>query len=520
MRVSVKSCWPAIVLAFAGAVASSGVALADDTRIADAAEHRDLKTITALLKTGGANVNAPQADGGTALHWAAHWNELPIAKALVAARADANAANEYGVTPLFLAATNGSAEMIGILVDAGANASAALPSGETALMTAVRSGNTAAVQRLLAAGADVKPAQKSKGQTALMWAATAQKPDVVRALLTAGADVHARTQSGFTPLLFAAREGNVDVVRLLLAAGADVNKAATDGATPLLIATMRSQINVALLLLEQGAKPDGDAASSFTPLHWACFRSETPITYSDAYPPGEWAATAGIADRAAKITLIKALLARGANVEAKVVKPIMTPLDAGGSVMPGATAFYVASVAGDAEVMRLLLAANAKADVRVPSGATPLMAAISGGNAFYARHVTEKDRIEAIKVLLETGADIEAQDNKGYRAMHLAASAEFQQIITFLLDKGAELNPVTKPRLETEGTGRVAIAGQSPLGITEGTFNGGTFASQPGTAEFLRKLGAKSIGKASLESYMKSFEELSKDPSKAAPAPR
>ena len=186
----------------------------------------------------------------------------------------------------------------------------------------------------------------------------------------------------------------------------------------------------------------------------------------------------------------------------------------------GATPFFVAATAGDAAVMRMLLASGASANVRSQDGSTALMAAIFGGNAFGAQRVTEKDRIEAITVALENGIDIEAEDLKGYRAMHVAAASEFHEIIRFLLSKGADLNPVTKSRTEKEGAGTVVIAGQSPLGIVEGTFNGGTYNERPDTAAFLRTLGAKSIGRATLQSYMESFQELNKPQGQDAPKPR
>jgi uncharacterized protein len=504
----------AVAAAAISVCAGASPARASDTRVADAAEKRDSKAVAALLKQG-ADVNAPQPDGATALHWAAHWNDVAAAKVLTAAGAKANAANDYGVTPLFLAATNGSADMIGLLLDAGAKAGAALPSGETVLMTAVRGGSLAAVQRLLSAGADVNAAQISKKQTALMWAATAQKPEIVQALLARGADVHARSASGFTPLLFAAREGGVPTARLLLDAKADVNESSTDGATPILVATVRAQIDLALFLLDHGAQPDGNAkVAGYTPLHWACIRSESRITYNELDPPGEWRALAGIPDRAGKIALIQSLLAHHAAVDAKVSKPVYMGLDAGGGAQREDTPLFVAAGAGDAEVMRLLIASGADPRARRPDGYTPLMAAIAGGSSFTAFHVTERDRLEAIKVALENGSDIEAQDDKGYRAMHLAAASEFHGIITFLLEKGAELNPITKSRTQKEGSGVVIIAGQSPLGMVEGSFLGGTYNERPATAEFLRKLGAKSVGRASLQTYMKDFEDLSKDPSK------
>ena len=502
---------------------------AQDVRLATAAEHRDMTAVEALLAQG-ADVNGPQPDGATALHWAAHWNDLALTEALIAAGADVDAANEYGVTPLSLAATNGSARVLDALLRAGANARAALPTGETALMTAVRSGRVDAVNRLLAGGADPNAKQTSKGQTALMWAATAQKPEIARSLIANGAQVDARSVTGFTALMFAAREGGLELAQLLLESGADINAAArcqgdpsayagvttlcsaSDGNTPLLVATVRGHVDLAIFLVGQGAQPDGAVdVAGYTPLHWACARYEHPLAFGDVTVElaltGEWRALAGIPDRDPKLALIRALLAHGANLEALVTRPGGTRGFRGSSMSRGATPYFVAAMAGDAKLMRLLLANGANPLVRSTDASTVLMGAIRGGNAFSAHRVTEQDRIEAIEVALETGNDIEAQDQTGYRAMHVAAAAEFHQVILFLLEQGADLNPVTQSRRRTEGSGFVVIAGQSPLGIVEGTFTGGSYNERPETAAFLRGLGAESIGRATLQTYLDSFTE-------------
>jgi ankyrin repeat protein len=480
----------------------AGAASASEARVADAAEGRDAKAVAALLKQR-ADVNVAQPDGATALHWAAHWDDLAMTKLLLASGARSNVANDYGVTPLFLAATNGSADVVGALLDAGADSNATLPTGQTVLMTAARSGSAAAVRRLLAGGADADAAQASKGQTALMWAATAKKADVVKALIEGGANVNAQSKSGFTPLLFAAREGAIDVSRLLIASGADIEGAANDFSTPLLVATVRGHTGLARFLLDQGAKPDGHSKAGFTPLHYAAFRSEHSFARKDTELDGEWEAMAGIPDREAKLALIEALLARGANIEARASRPPGGGLGA----RDGTTPFVVAAMSGDAPLMRLLMARGARPVVSMPDGSSLVMAIISAGNAFTTNRITEAERIEAIKLALELGADIEAQDPDGYRAMHLAAAAEFHQIILFLLAQNADLNPVTKSRIRRDGRGTVDIAGQSPLGIVEGTFLGGTYNERPETAAFLRKLGAKSIGRATLETYVAQQQE-------------
>ena len=367
MRIRLRELSGAVVL-----VGVSVSASAQDVRLATAAEHRDMTAVEALLEQG-ADVNGPQPDGATALQWAAHWNDVALTEALIAAGADVDAANEYGVTPLSLAATNGSARVLAALLRAGANARAALPTGETALMTAVRSGRVDAVNRLLAGGADPNATQTSKGQTALMWAATVQKPEIARSLVANGAQVDARSVTGFTALMFAAREGGLELAQLLLESGADINAAArcqgdpsayagvttlcsaSDGNTPLLVATVRGHVDLAIFLLEQGAQPDGAVdVAGYTPLHWACARYEHPLAFGDVTVElaltGEWRALAGIPDRDPKLALIRALLAHGANLEALVTRPAAGAGGFQGSSMSrGATPYFVAAMAGDAE---------------------------------------------------------------------------------------------------------------------------------------------------------------------------
>ena len=508
-------------------ICASGVsdtANAQDVRLAAAAEVRDVTAVQALLDDG-ADVNGVQPDGATALHWAAHWNDLPMVEALIAAASNLDATNDYGVTPLSLAATNGSAPVVDALLRAGANADAALLTGETALMTAVRSGSIAAVRRLLEGGADPNARQASKGQTPLMWAATAQQPEIARLLIESGAEVDASSESGFTTLMFAAREGGVDLAELLLESGADINAVGSDGNTALLVATVRGHAHLAIVLLERGAEADGAMdAAGYSPLHWATSRGESPISFGDVTSEveatGEWGAISGIPERDAKLDLVRALLDHGANLEAPVVRPAQTGATggsfSGSAMMRNATPYFVAAMAGDAEIMHLLLARGADPFVRASNGSTALIGAIRGGNAFTARAVTEQDRIDAVASALEAGHDLEAQDENGYRAMHVAAEGEFQQLIRFLLENGAELNPVTQTRTQKEGSGFVVIAGQSPLGIVEGTMLGGTYNERPETAAFLRELGAESIGRATLQTYLDSFQEG--DPPDAADA--
>lgn len=469
----------------------AAIAGAQDPGLIDAVRTGRSEAAAALIARQ-VDVGARQPDGATALHWAAHRDDLASADRLLAAGADVDAANDYGVTPMFLAATNGSAEMIERLLAAAADPHAALPTGETVLMTAARTGNPAAVRLLIEHGADVNARQVSKGQTPLMWAVSERHLDVARLLIEHGADAGARTKGAFTPLLFAARTGDLDMARLLLANGADVNDVATDGSTPVVVAAVRGHAALAMLLLEHGALPDGDAEKiGYTPLHWAATRSEGVVTndYPDA--PGEWAALAGIPERAGKLDLIAALLDHGADVNAQVTKDLprygfaLFPRH----YLPGATPFYMAAVVADVEVMRLLLERGADPGINARGDITPLM--VAGGIAHMDNEsvVPEADRLAAVKLAVEAGNDLHALNNRGFNVVHGAAFAGLDSVIAWLAGQGAALSVVAKN-------------GQTPLGIAEGNNISGFFADRPSTAVVLRELGAVAAGSVTLQSVI------------------
>ncbi len=167
----------------------------------------------------------------TALLWAAYWNDEKAVEALLAAGANVNASNREGFTALSQACTNGNAGMVEMLLKAGADANSFQAEGQTALMTAARAGNADAVKALLDHGAEVNAKESWRGQTALMWAAAENHPDVMQVLVDHGADVNAVSsvfdfsgmkvkpgdvpmhfpRGGFTALLFAARGGFTEV---------------------------------------------------------------------------------------------------------------------------------------------------------------------------------------------------------------------------------------------------------------------------------------------------------------------
>jgi len=179
--------------ALAFSVAAFGAAASP---IADAAMKRDLTAVRSLIEQK-ADVNAPQADGATALQWAAYNNDLEMADLLIGAGANPRAANHDGATPLYLASIEGSAPMIEILLRAGADPNESGPQGETPLMLVSRGGNVSAIKLLLDHKANINAKDKLRGTTALMWASEQAHPEAVKLLIASGADVTMRSSPDY-----------------------------------------------------------------------------------------------------------------------------------------------------------------------------------------------------------------------------------------------------------------------------------------------------------------------------------
>src|SRR5436190_19722575 len=493
---------PAVLLALIGTLTGVVIGAAPDTRLIDAVRRVDANAVRRLLEQK-IDVNLTQPDGATALHWAAHRNDVAIADLLIRAGAKVDVADEGGVTALGLASLNASAAMVERLLTAGANPNAGR---ESPVLSAARTGNVEVMKLLLAHGGDANAKEAGRGQTALMWAAAEKHAEVARVLIDQGADVKARTipvsgagsgrgggmgggsngANGFTPLLFAVRAGDLATVRLLAGAGGDVNDTTADGLSALVLATVRAQVDIALFLLEHGADAN-HAGAGFTALHWASGSWETELTVTSISPDREgeeWRTVAGLRER--RTDLVKALLAHGADPNARIRRP---PQRVGSSKNPGlpelvgATPFLVAAVAGATDVMRVLADHGADIHARTSSNGTPLMAAAGLGRAIGEVLVPESDNFAAAKLLVELGAvDVNAVDTLGNSALHYAAFMRRDSIVQLLAEHGARLD---LPNLY----------GETPLFLAEVViqFAGGgrTETGPTSTGTLLRKLGAQ-----------------------------
>nr|TFG54749.1 MAG: ankyrin repeat domain-containing protein [Hyphomicrobiales bacterium] len=459
-------------------VGTAGAARAatDGQSIADAAQAHDKAAIRSLLSVGG-DARGTQTDGTTALHWAAHLDDLELAALLIGAGADPSATNDYGATPLTLACTNGDANMVDALLAAGANPNAKGPSEETPLMLCARTGNAEAVSALLAKGADVHARDADRGQTALMCAAAQNHPEILRVLIAAGADIHARSTGGFSPLLFAVRSGGLESTEILLDAGADIEEAGPRGMTPLVLASVSGHEALGVFLLDKGANPDAQDDDGATALHYSALSGITAMNGV------RYANYVDHIFRPSLIELVKSLLAHGADPNIRLIN---TP-SLGGDQEPagdGATPFVLAAATPDPEMMRLLVEAGADPLLATTANLTPLMAAAGVGRG---QDYTEKElerALLAVRLEVEWGADVNAANDDGLTAMHGAASNGADEVVRYLVAQGANMDVWDKYQ-------------QTPLSVASGMRlpwipYGDELGEiiQPSTAALLLELGA------------------------------
>ena len=462
-----------------------GHAAGGDPSLVTAAKNDDLQGVRAQIAKH-VNVNEPARDGSTALLWAVYNNNVEMTRTLIAAGAPVNAPNHYGITPLLQASRSGDATLIGMLIKAGADIGMTHPDGETPLMAAARTGHVDAVNVLVEGGANANVADAFQQETPLMWAAAEGHLDVVNILLKSGADADRKAHisgiddrkhgdyptGGFTALMFATRNGYDDVAAALIKGGADPKVTNGDGLTASMVAIANDRFDMAAKLVELGADANDGSLYFAVDMHDATtdMRAHDGSRLRADHP-----------NKLTSLDLVKLLLDKGADPN----KPFQgqvhsTTLCCDPEV--NSSPFYRAAIASDVDAMKLMLAKGAKVDwspseVKKPGapgapaaagrgananvGKTAIMMAMNGGRgaAFAAgpgfdrigappfREASNRDPVEAMRLLIGAGANVNAKAADGSTLLHQAVTAKQVPIIKLLVEKGAKLDAVNKDNL-------------------------------------------------------------------------
>jgi ankyrin repeat protein len=342
------------------------------------------------------------------------------------------------------------------------------------------------VKALLARGAK-HDARERHGQTALMWAAAEGNTNVVRALMDAGADIKTTLDSGFTAFFLAVREGRIETARAFLAAGVDVNaplnasrtvggasysKGVDRGTSPLLLAVQNGHFDLAVALLDAGANPN-DARSGFTALHTIAWVRKPDS--SDNSDPAPAADESGLTS----LEFVREIVKRGADVNYRLPKGAPKQPNTSSSIgSDGATPFLFAADRSDVPLMRLLIELGANPMLPNLNNTTPLMAAAGLGTTEPLEEAGEEsEAVEAVNMLLDLGADINAVNNEGDTAMHGAAYNIYPRVVELLGKRGAD------PQI----WGKPDKFGRTPLFLAEG-YAGRLPRPDPPTIEAVTKL--------------------------------
>ena len=430
-----------------------------DAPLADAAMEGNVALVRSLL-ADGADVNAAQGDGSTALHWAAYRDDPDMARTFLAAGADVGAKTRNGeYTPLFLAARNGGAAVIELLLEGGADANTPNGIGTTPLMLAAASGKSEAVEVLLAHNADVHATDTLNEQTALMFAAAVNGAGVIELLAGHGADLDAvsrvmdpsqadehraaarvRRQSrgskvgGLSALHFAAREGQMEAIRSLVEAGANVNTvAASDQMTPITSAIINGYFDIGKYLLDNGANANLASSGGVTPLF---------VTIDQGWAARTWyPAPSSEQETVGHLELMKALLENGADPNIKMGPKLWFRGFHGDWVdATGATPFWRAAQSNDIPAMKLLLAAGADPSIATASGGSPLQVAAGFGYQPQTSNFAPDARLATLQFLVDDlGMDVNRGDSRGYTPLHGAALMNDLALIDYLVSKGADV---------------------------------------------------------------------------------
>lgn len=463
----------------------SGATFAAAPALLDAVRRGDLDTVRSLLERG-AEVDSTTADGATALQWAVHNDQPALVDLLLEAGANANTTNRYGVAAASLAAENGSAAILERLLQSGVDPNQSLPGGETLLMTAARTGTASTLRTLLAHGADPNWRETSHGQTALMWAAANNNAEAIQVLAEHGADINTKTDkpsrnadrtfsyapaTGFSALMFAVRAGHIEASRALLDAGANVNDAVSDGQSVLVVAAANANWELAAYLLDRGANATA-ADAGWNALHQTVRTRRMNLAFGT---PGPF--SSGTLD---SMELIKKLLDAGADVNARMSRNGMRDGQRNRFNRLGATAFMLAAKVTDVEAMRLLLAAGADPTIPTADGTTSLMVAAGlhiwnpgeDGGSFTGQ---EQEVLEAVRICLEGGNDVNARNYRGETALHGVGFRGVNIVLDYLVLQGADLQALTED-------------GWSPLAIARGLSYTDFYKAQVHTAARLEEM--------------------------------
>src|SRR5712691_652596 len=528
-----------------------------------------------------ADVNAPQNDGATALHWAVYRGDRELAVMLIRAGANVKAANREGVTPLWLASVNGDASILTALIEGGADPNEKLPLGRTPLMIAARTGTVDAMKVLLDHGADTNAKDTLRGTTPLMWAADEGHPAAVKLLVDRGADIKARSApaergsgpalgksgdprravsalaaaiaagqatpglgqlgglngsprstagrggagaagggrgngrgagagaaaadgdqnddafvaafggrgaaqkdgGGLTPLVFATRANDLESVKVLLAAGADINQTTAYGWSPLLVATQNRYYKLGAYLIDHGADPNLANKGGWVPLYLA--------TDNRNIENGDYPVRKGDMDH---LDFIKLLLDKGANVNARIKASTETRTVFTNQWLDenGATAFLRASQSGDLVLMKLLLSRGADPKIKTMLGVSALdVAAGIGWVEGITYEWSQKDTLEAVRMLLDLGLNPNEQADTGRVALHGAGHKGATAVAQLLVDRGARMDIRDYGNTDNRG-GKLAVHTWQPVDYADGLVRVGVQSAiaHPETGLLLRQLMA------------------------------
>ncbi len=547
-------------LVIASAVPRAGLV---DSALADAAMRGDTAAISKLLSSG-ADVNAAQGDGMTALHWAALNGDAPLVGTLLSAKAAVDPTTRLAhYTPLHLAASRGHGDVVTRLLAAGAKPDAVTDTGVQPLHFAAQAGDVASVTALLAKGVDVNAVDATHGRTPLVFAATGNRLEVMSLLISRGADLKKPTavidytersrldqaeraernrriaaetgravadvpdlndptppggnvgggraaaapaqaaqargaggggragapgalggrggggargpsdtqiigkQGGMTALHLAARDGYAAAVNLMLEAGLSVNTpTGGDESTPLLVAIANGQYDIAMTLLEEGADPNATNDDGMGPL-FAVINNEWALRTWYPQP------TAGRQQRTSYLTLMEKLIAAGADPNARMKSHVWhAAYNAGrmGVEYTGATPFWRAAYSLDVDAMRLLVKMGADPNIPTmtygvaarpndPSGMPAIPAGGPNVPPFHAasgvgygtsrvaqqhRYVPDGWMAAAKYFIEELGVDVNIRDAAGYTALHHAAARGDNEMVLYLVKKGANVMAVAR----------------------------------------------------------------------------